>query len=57
MPENLLKIHLGGLNNKLNIRLRMTPKDEMHLKAMSEIQELMQNPEAMEAWFENKKKN
>jgi hypothetical protein len=31
-------------------------KDEAHLKAMNEIQELMQKPEAMKNWFENKKK-
>ena len=31
-------------------------KDEAHLKAMSEIQELMQKPDAMKAWIENKKK-
>jgi len=30
-------------------------KDEAHLKAMREMQELMKNPEAMRAWFENKK--
>lgn len=30
--------------------------DEAHLKAMSEMQELMQQPEAMKEWFENKKK-
>jgi len=30
--------------------------DEAHLKAMNEMQELMQNPEAMNDWFENKKK-
>jgi hypothetical protein len=30
--------------------------DELHLKAMDEMQELMQKPEAMEDWFENKKK-
>lgn len=30
--------------------------DAAHLKAMSEIQALMQNPEAMKEWFENKKK-
>ena len=30
--------------------------DELHLKAMNEMQELMQNPEAMNDWFENKKK-
>ena len=31
-------------------------KDEAHLKAMSEMKELMQKPEAMKDWFENKKK-
>lgn len=31
-------------------------KDEAHLKAMNEMQELMQKPEAMKNWFENKKK-
>ena len=31
-------------------------KDEAHLKAMSQMQALMQNPEAMKNWFENKKK-
>mgnify|MGYP000195953474 CR=1 FL=1 len=30
--------------------------DEAHLKAMNEMQVLMQNPEAMKTWFENKKK-
>jgi predicted small metal-binding protein len=30
--------------------------DEAHLQAMSEMQALMQNPEAMNSWFENKKK-
>ncbi len=31
-------------------------KDDSHLKAMSEMQELMKKPEAMKEWFENKKK-
>ena len=31
-------------------------KDAAHLKAMNEMQELMQKPEAMKEWFENKKK-
>jgi hypothetical protein len=31
-------------------------KDEAHLKAMSEMQKLMENPGAMKAWFEKKKK-
>ena len=30
-------------------------KDEAHLKAMSKMQSLMQNPEAMQAWFEGKR--
>ena len=30
--------------------------DEAHLTAMDEMRELMQKPEAMEAWFESKKK-
>ncbi len=30
--------------------------DEAHLKAMSDMQELMKKPEAMKNWFENKKK-
>jgi hypothetical protein len=31
-------------------------KDEAHLKAMNEMQKLMQNPKSMNDWFENKKK-
>jgi hypothetical protein len=31
-------------------------KAEAHLKAMNQMQALMQNPEAMKNWFENKKK-
>lgn len=30
--------------------------DEAHLKAMNEMQELIQKPEAMKDWFESKKK-
>lgn len=30
--------------------------DEAHLKAISEIQVLMQKPEVMQDWFESKKK-
>lgn len=30
--------------------------DEAHLKAMNEMQKLMQNPEAMTEWFESKRK-
>ena len=31
-------------------------KDAPHLKAMSDMQALMQKPEAMKTWFANKKK-
>lgn len=31
-------------------------KDEAHLKAMGEMQELMKSPEQMKNWFQNKKK-
>jgi predicted small metal-binding protein len=31
-------------------------QDELHLQAMSEIQKLMQKPEGMKGWFDNKKK-
>ncbi len=31
-------------------------KDEAHLKTMNEMQELMQNPEAMKDWFASKKR-
>ena len=30
--------------------------DEAHLEAMNEMSELMQNPDAMQAWFEARKK-
>jgi hypothetical protein len=29
--------------------------DEAHLSAMNEMQQLMQKPEAMQAWFESKR--
>ena len=31
-------------------------KDEAHLNAMNKMQELMQKPEAINNWFESKKK-
>lgn len=31
-------------------------QDQAHLKAISEIQKLMQKPDAMKDWFENMKK-
>ena len=30
-------------------------KDQAHLSAMSDMQDLMQKPEAMQEWFANKK--
>ncbi len=30
--------------------------DEAHLNAMKKMQELMETPEAMKTWFDNKKK-
>ena len=30
--------------------------DEAHLKAMGDMQQLMKSPDAMDAWFENKRK-
>jgi len=30
--------------------------DEAHLKAMNDMQELMQSPDAMAEWFNNKRK-
>jgi hypothetical protein len=30
--------------------------DEPHLNAMKKMQELMETPEAMKTWFDNKKK-
>lgn len=31
-------------------------KDAPHLKAMSDMQELMQSPEKLQAWFDGKRK-
>lgn len=31
-------------------------QDKAHLEAMSRIQQMMKNPEAMNEWFDNKKK-
>ena len=30
--------------------------DELHLKAMGDMQQLMKSPEAMAAWFKNRRK-
>ena len=30
--------------------------DEAHMRAMNEMQQLMQSPEAIQEWFENKRK-
>lgn len=31
-------------------------KDQAHMEAMKEMQELMQKPQLMQEWYENKKK-
>ena len=31
-------------------------QDQAHLKAMDEMRDLMQSPEAMKAWYESKKR-
>ena len=31
-------------------------ENELHLKAMNDMQEFMQSPNAMKEWFENKRK-
>lgn len=31
-------------------------KDEAHLKAMNDMKQLMQTPDAMKAWFDSKRK-
>jgi hypothetical protein len=31
-------------------------KDEPHLKAMGEMQELMKSPDAMRVWFDNRRR-
>lgn len=31
-------------------------KDEEHLEAMAQIKDLMQDPDAMQEWFENKRR-
>lgn len=37
-------------------REMITKSDKAHLKAMEEMQSMMQNPEAINTWFENKRK-
>ncbi len=46
---------IAELSKKHGMEMFMQ-KDEDHLKAMGKVQELMQNPEAMKAWFDGKKK-
>ena len=43
--------------SKQNGKEMFERNDESHLKAMNEMRELMQKPEAMKEWFENKKKS
>lgn len=46
---------IAGMSKQHGMEMFQT-KDAAHLKAMSEMQELMKKPEAMKEWFENKKK-
>lgn len=42
--------------SKMHGREMFEKEDAAHLKAMQEMQELMKSPEAMNDWFQNKKK-
>lgn len=42
--------------SKMHGKEMFEKKDAAHLKAMQEMQELMKSPEAMNDWFQNKKK-
>jgi hypothetical protein len=46
---------IGEMSKKHGMEM-FQQKDEAHLEAMNNMQELMQNPEEMKTWFENKKK-
>ncbi|MBT5229965.1 MAG: DUF1059 domain-containing protein [Methylococcales bacterium] len=46
---------IAGLSKQHGMEM-FQEKDAAHLEAMNTIQALMQDPEAMQAWFENKKK-
>ncbi|MEE9337857.1 MAG: hypothetical protein V3U87_07230 [Methylococcaceae bacterium] len=46
---------IGEMSKQHGIEM-FQKKDEAHLKAMNEMQELMQKPEAMKDWFASKKK-
>ena len=46
---------MAGLSKKHGMEM-FQKGDEAHLKAMNEMKELMRTPEAMKAWFENKRR-
>ncbi|MCU7907150.1 MAG: DUF1059 domain-containing protein [Candidatus Thiodiazotropha sp. (ex Epidulcina cf. delphinae)] len=46
---------IGEMSKQHGIEM-FKKNDEAHLKAMNEMQKLMEDPEAMKSWFESKKK-
>jgi len=46
---------IAGLSKQHGMEM-FHAKDETHLKAMGDMQQLMQKPEAMKEWFESKRK-
>jgi len=46
---------IAGLSKQHGMEM-FHAKDEAHLKAMADMQQLMQKPEAMKEWFESKRK-
>ena len=46
---------IAELSKKHGIKM-FQKNDESHLQAMTEMQELMKNPNAMKAWFDGKRK-
>ena len=46
-----------GEQNKYHGMEMFHLRDKGHLSAMKEMQELMQQPDKMKGWFENKKRN
>jgi len=45
---------IGELSKQHAVQM-MQKQDSAHLKAMNDMQVLMQDPESMRVWFENKK--
>ena len=46
---------IAGLSKQHGMEM-FQKKDALHLKAMNDMQALMQKPAAMQEWFENKRK-